>query len=138
MGNTTANSIPVAVPAASDRNLTYLALYAMIAIYSVSRVLQAFPQRAPLMLTVVLHVVPALLFALLHGRLPLGMEVEFLCFSRFAPAYQEQLKKSALRRASRLAIISSPTLWGQSCLAFRSFSDWRISVWATCPGFSQA
>ena len=72
MGNTAANSIPISVPAAAERNLTYLAFYALIACYAVSRVLQGFPQRAPLILTVVLHVFPPLLFALLHGRIVWG------------------------------------------------------------------
>jgi uncharacterized membrane protein len=39
-----------------------------------SRVLQAFPQRTPLMVTVVLHVLPPLLFALLHGRMLWGWQ----------------------------------------------------------------
>ena len=68
MGHTAAKSMPIPIPAATERNLNFLAFYALIAIYAVSRVLQAFPQRTPLMLTVVLHVVPPLLFALLHGR----------------------------------------------------------------------
>jgi uncharacterized membrane protein len=72
VGDTAANSIPIPVPAATDRNLTYLAFYTLIAIYAVSRVLQAFPQRTPLIATVVLHVLPPLLFALLHGRMLWG------------------------------------------------------------------
>jgi uncharacterized membrane protein len=50
----------------------YFALYALITIYVVSRVLQGFPQRAPMLLIVTLHVVPPLLFALLHGRMLWG------------------------------------------------------------------
>ena len=72
MGNTTANSISVPVPAATERSLTYLALYTLIAIYAVSRVLQGFPQRAPMLAIVTLHVLPPLLFALLHGRMLWG------------------------------------------------------------------
>jgi uncharacterized membrane protein len=72
VGNTAAGSISIPAPATTERNLTYLALYALIAIYGVSRVLQAFPQNTPLILTVVLHVVPPLLFALLHGRMLWG------------------------------------------------------------------
>jgi uncharacterized membrane protein len=68
VGNTAANSIPIRLPATTERNLTYLALYTLIAIYAVSRVLQGFPQRAPMLVIVTLHVVPPLLIALLHGR----------------------------------------------------------------------
>ncbi|HUE42282.1 MAG TPA: carotenoid biosynthesis protein [Candidatus Sulfotelmatobacter sp.] len=72
MEDTGANSIRIPVPAATERNLTYLFFYTLIAFYAVSRVLQAFPQRAPLLATVVLHVLPPLLFALLHGRVLWG------------------------------------------------------------------
>jgi uncharacterized membrane protein len=67
MASTMANSIPV--PASTERSLTYIAFYFLIACYSVSRVLQGFPQSAPMLAIVTLHVVPPLLFALLHGRL---------------------------------------------------------------------
>jgi uncharacterized membrane protein len=69
VGNTAANSIPISVPAAIERNLTYLALYVLIAIYTVSRVLQGFPHSAPMLVIVTLHVLPPLLFAFLHGRM---------------------------------------------------------------------
>jgi uncharacterized membrane protein len=72
VGNTAANSIPIRLPATTERNLTYLALYTLIAIYAVSRVLQGFPEHTPLILTVVLHVVPPMLFALLHGQMLWG------------------------------------------------------------------
>jgi len=72
VGNTAANSISVPVPAATERNLTYLALYTLIAIYAVSRVLQGFPQSVPMLVIVTLHVLPPLLFALLHGRMLWG------------------------------------------------------------------
>lgn len=72
MGNTAANSVSIPVPAATERNLAYLALYALIAIYSVSRVLQGFPQSAPMLAIVTLHVVPPLGFASLHGRMLWG------------------------------------------------------------------
>jgi uncharacterized membrane protein len=70
--DTAANSIPISVSAPAERNLTYLALYTLIAIYGVSRVLQGFPQSAPMLAIVTLHVVPPLLFALLHGRMIWG------------------------------------------------------------------
>lgn len=70
MGNTAAGSIPIS--AASARSLVYVAFYFLIVCYAVSRALQAFPQRTPLMLTVVLHVLPPLLFALFHGRMLWG------------------------------------------------------------------
>ncbi|HTX38078.1 MAG TPA: carotenoid biosynthesis protein [Bryobacteraceae bacterium] len=47
--------------------LTNAALWALVAIYAFARLLQLFP--APLLLLVVLHVFPPLLFALLHGAL---------------------------------------------------------------------
>ena len=72
MEDTAANSIPISVSAPAERNLTYLALYTLIAIYGVSRVLQGFPQSAPMLAIVTLHVVPPLLFALLHGRMIWG------------------------------------------------------------------
>ena len=64
---TRANSIPVA--GVTERNLTYTALYFLTVCYAVSRVFQAFPQHVPLLATVVLHVIPPMLFALLHGRM---------------------------------------------------------------------
>ncbi len=72
MGNTAANSVSIPAPATSERNLTYLAFYALIAIYAVSRVLQGFPQSAPMLAIVILHVLPPMLFALLHGRMLWG------------------------------------------------------------------
>jgi len=65
-----ADTVPV--PAATDRNLTYIAYYFLIACYAVSRVLQGLPQHVPLIVTVVLHMLPPLLFALLHGRILWG------------------------------------------------------------------
>jgi uncharacterized membrane protein len=72
VGNTAANSISISVPTATKQNLAYFALYLLIAIYAVSRVLQGFPQSAPMLVIVTLHVVPPLLFALLHGRMLWG------------------------------------------------------------------
>jgi uncharacterized membrane protein len=72
VGNTAANSISISVPAATKQNLANFALYLLIAIYAVSRVLQGFPQSAPMLVIVTLHVVPPLLFALLHGRMLWG------------------------------------------------------------------
>jgi len=81
VGNTAANSIPIPVSAASERSLTYLAFYALIVCYAVSRLLQAFPQHAPLILTVTLHVLPPMLFALLHGRILWGPRAILVFFS---------------------------------------------------------
>ncbi len=47
--------------------LTNAALWTLVAIYALARLLRLFP--APLLLLVVLHVLPPLLFALLHGAL---------------------------------------------------------------------
>jgi uncharacterized membrane protein len=56
------------IPAPTEQN-TYLTFYALIAIYAASRILQAFPLHVPMIAIVALHVLPALLFAFLHGRM---------------------------------------------------------------------
>jgi uncharacterized membrane protein len=81
VGNMAANSIPIRVSATTERNLVYIAFYFLVVCYAVSRVLQAFPQRAPLIATVVLHVLPPLLFALLHGRILWGWRGILLFFA---------------------------------------------------------
>src|SRR5580658_2289824 len=48
---------------------TDLALGTHIGLYAVSRVLQLFAGRVPMLAVVAFHVVPAALFALLHGAL---------------------------------------------------------------------
>lgn len=72
MGNMVADSFSASVPAVAERNAAYLTFHVLIVCYAVSRVLQAFPQRAPLIVTVAMHVIPPLLFALLHGRMLWG------------------------------------------------------------------
>jgi uncharacterized membrane protein len=65
-----ANPTPIPVPAATEQNpATYLAFYTLIAIYAVSRILQAFPLHIPMIAIVALHVLPALIFAFLHGQI---------------------------------------------------------------------
>ncbi len=48
-------------------------LYSLIAIYSISRILQTFPGRVPMLAIVALHVVPPLLFAWIHGAIGYGL-----------------------------------------------------------------
>ena len=49
--------------------LSTVALWALVAIYAAARVLQAVPDKVPIVLIVGLHVLPPLLFAMLHGAL---------------------------------------------------------------------
>ena len=49
-----------------------VALWALLAIYAVSRILQVFPGGAPMLLVVALHVFPPALFGIAHGRLVYG------------------------------------------------------------------
>jgi len=44
-------------------------LWALLAIYAVARVTQAFPDRIPVVAIVALHVLPPLAFAILHGAM---------------------------------------------------------------------
>jgi uncharacterized membrane protein len=48
---------------------TTLALWALMAIYAVARVLQIFPDRVPMTLIVALHVFSPIVFAVIHGAL---------------------------------------------------------------------
>jgi len=47
-------------------------LWALVAIYGAARVTQAFPSQIPITAIMALHVIPALAFALLHGRTVYG------------------------------------------------------------------
>jgi uncharacterized membrane protein len=51
------------------RTGTILALWTLIVLYAAARVLQIFPGRVPMLAVVALHVVPAALFALIHGAM---------------------------------------------------------------------
>jgi uncharacterized membrane protein len=64
-----ANSTPTPVPASIARHPVYSAFYTLIGIYAVSRILEAFPLHLPMIAIVALDVLPALLFAFLHGRM---------------------------------------------------------------------
>lgn len=46
---------------------THLVLWTLITVYAYSRILQVFPGRASMLEVVALHVIPPLLFALIHG-----------------------------------------------------------------------
>ena len=47
-------------------------MWALLALYAGARVLQAYPGRFPMLLIIGLHVVPPMLFALVHGTLQYG------------------------------------------------------------------
>jgi uncharacterized membrane protein len=57
---------------ATEHRLTHLAFYVLITCYALSRVLQALPQHTPLIVTALLHVLPPMLFAWLHGGILWG------------------------------------------------------------------
>lgn len=50
------------------RDAARLALVVLLILYAVARVLQIFPTHVPTLVIVVLHVVPAALFAFIHGQ----------------------------------------------------------------------
>jgi uncharacterized membrane protein len=54
---------------ARNQTGTILVLWTLIVLYAASRVLQIFPGRVPMLAVVALHVVPAALFALIHGAM---------------------------------------------------------------------
>ena len=52
-----------------NRAGTSLALWALLMLYGVARVLQIFPSRVPILTVVALHVLPPIVFALIHGAM---------------------------------------------------------------------
>src|SRR5271157_25072 len=54
---------------AKNKARIYLVLWLLLIVYAVSRVLQVSPGRIPMLAVVVLHVVPAAVFALIHGSM---------------------------------------------------------------------
>jgi putative membrane protein len=50
-------------------NTSSVFLWTLVAVYAVARVSQAFPEKIPLLAIVAFHVLPPLLFALIHGAL---------------------------------------------------------------------
>jgi uncharacterized membrane protein len=54
---------------ATNRAAINFALCALVAIYAAARLLQAFPGKVPMLAIVALHVLPPILFALLHGAM---------------------------------------------------------------------
>jgi uncharacterized membrane protein len=51
----------------AQNRATIIALWALIALYAIARILQILPRRIPMLGVVALHVLPPALFALLHG-----------------------------------------------------------------------
>jgi len=61
-----------------ERSVAARVLVVLWLIYAGARVLQAFPTRVPTLLIVILHVVPAAAFALVHGWRRYGMRLTLL------------------------------------------------------------
>ena len=57
-----------------------LLLWGLIAVYAIARVLQILPDRVPMIVVVVLHVVPPLAFALIHGAMSYGVRGVLIFF----------------------------------------------------------
>src|SRR5271157_1925494 len=66
-----AELVPVAV--ASARSWHVRLLWGLVILYAAVRVSQAYPDRIPMVAIVALHVLPPLLFALVHGVLRYGV-----------------------------------------------------------------
>jgi uncharacterized membrane protein len=62
-------TIELAGKLATNRAAINFALWALIAIYAAARVLQVFPDKVPMLAIVALHILPPILFALLHGAM---------------------------------------------------------------------
>jgi uncharacterized membrane protein len=54
---------------ATNRAAINFVLWALIAAYTAARILQVFPDQVPMLVMVALHVLPPILFALLHGAM---------------------------------------------------------------------
>src|SRR5580700_3725266 len=64
---------PADSPAVDRWTGTRVLLFALVLIYGAARVGQAFPDRIPMVAIVALHVLPALVFALVHGAVRYGV-----------------------------------------------------------------
>jgi uncharacterized membrane protein len=53
----------------ATRTGTSLALWAMLVLYGVARLLQVFPGRVPMLSIVALHILPPIVFAFIHGAM---------------------------------------------------------------------
>jgi uncharacterized membrane protein len=77
----------VAADAPTSRPVTNVVLWALLALFTLGRVLQLFagsaPGYVPLLAVIVLHVVPALLFALIHGAQLCGTRAIVIFFALF-------------------------------------------------------
>jgi uncharacterized membrane protein len=54
---------------ATNRGAIHFVLWGLIAMYAVARILQIFPDNVPMLAIVALHVLPPILFALIHGAM---------------------------------------------------------------------
>lgn len=62
-------TIELAGKLATNRATINFALWAFITIYAAARVLQVFPDNVPMLAIIALHILPPILFALLHGAM---------------------------------------------------------------------
>lgn len=82
-----------------------IALWALIAVYAASRVLQLFPQ-VPMLAVVALHVFPPAIFALLHGAFVYrwrGMAAFFLICLVVGNVFENLVLPPAFPSASTLS-----------------------------------
>ena len=66
-------SIAEFIPLANAKAWRLLLLWTLVILYAAARVSQAYPNRIPMVAIVALHVIPPLLFALVHGALRYGV-----------------------------------------------------------------
>ncbi len=55
--------------AVARRSLASLVLWALLMLYAIARVLQIFPGQVPIVAVVALHILPPIVFALIHGAM---------------------------------------------------------------------
>jgi uncharacterized membrane protein len=68
-----ATSIAEFIPVANAKAWRLLLLWTLAILYAAARVSQAYPNKLPIVVIVALHVIPPLLFALIHGALHYGV-----------------------------------------------------------------
>jgi len=61
--------------------LTGIAMWVLLSVYAVARVFQVLPGRLPMMAVVALHVLPLLVFALIHGAMSYRMHGILIFFA---------------------------------------------------------
>lgn len=66
-------SIAEFIPIANAKAWRLLLLWTLALLYAAARVSQAYPNKLPMVVLVALHVIPPLLFALIHEALRYGV-----------------------------------------------------------------